>query len=81
MSTVQRHAPALLAALLYPHHAAAHGSESKHDNHTMHHGSPAEDPADYPPTYFAHPDHVAVIYSHIALMVIAWVFVLPIGKY
>lgn len=47
----------------------------------MHHGSPAEDPADYPPTYFAHPDHVAVIYSHIALMVIAWVFVLPIGKY
>ena len=35
----------------------------------------------YPPTYFAHPGHVGVIYAHIALMVLAWVFVLPIGMY
>ncbi|UNI17308.1 hypothetical protein JDV02_003664 [Purpureocillium takamizusanense] len=33
----------------------------------------------YPPTYFAHPHYVGVIYAHIALMVIAWVFVLPIA--
>ncbi|KAK4124153.1 hypothetical protein N657DRAFT_378710 [Parathielavia appendiculata] len=31
----------------------------------------------YPPTYFAHPDHKAVIYGHIALMVLGWVFALP----
>ncbi|KAH6649610.1 hypothetical protein F5144DRAFT_542770 [Chaetomium tenue] len=31
----------------------------------------------YPPTYFAHPDHKAAIYGHIALMVVGWVFALP----
>ncbi|KAK4246367.1 hypothetical protein C7999DRAFT_42217 [Corynascus novoguineensis] len=31
----------------------------------------------YPPTYFAHPDHKAAIYGHIALMVLGWVFALP----
>lgn len=35
---------------------------------------------EYPPTYFALGEHTAAIYGHIALMVIAWVFVLPIGK-
>ncbi len=34
----------------------------------------------YPPTYFALPDHRAVIYGHVALMVLAWVFALPAGK-
>jgi hypothetical protein len=34
----------------------------------------------YTPTYFAHPDHKAVIYGHIALMVLGWVFALPAGK-
>ena len=34
----------------------------------------------YLPTYFAHPDHKAAIYGHIALMVLAWVFALPAGK-
>ena len=34
----------------------------------------------YPPTYFAHPDHKAAIYGHIALMVLGWVFALPAGK-
>jgi hypothetical protein len=34
----------------------------------------------YPPTYFANEDQKAAIYAHIALMVVAWVFVLPTGK-
>lgn len=34
----------------------------------------------YPPTYFAHPDHKVAIYGHIALMVLGWVFALPAGK-
>ncbi|KAK5653554.1 hypothetical protein OQA88_8813 [Cercophora sp. LCS_1] len=33
--------------------------------------------SEYPPTYFALPDHRAVIYGHIGLMVLAWVFMLP----
>jgi hypothetical protein len=36
--------------------------------------------AQYAPTYFAHPDHRGTILAHIALMVIAWVFLLPVGK-
>lgn len=35
---------------------------------------------EYPPTYFALPDHRAAIYGHIGLMVLAWVFLLPTGK-
>ncbi|KAI0206016.1 hypothetical protein F4808DRAFT_455507 [Astrocystis sublimbata] len=45
------------------------------------HGGMAEDPKpdpdSYPPTYFAHPEHVTAIYAHIGLMVVGWIFVLP----
>jgi len=34
----------------------------------------------YPPTYFALDEHKAAIYGHISLMVLGWVFVLPVGK-
>ncbi|KAI1090578.1 hypothetical protein F5B19DRAFT_484460 [Rostrohypoxylon terebratum] len=40
---------------------------------------PKPDPDSYPPTYFAHTEHVAEIYAHIALMVISWVIMLPIA--
>ncbi|KAK0610446.1 hypothetical protein B0T17DRAFT_511946 [Bombardia bombarda] len=33
----------------------------------------------YPPTYFALAEHGGLIYGHIALMVLAWVFVLPVA--
>ncbi|KAI0097450.1 hypothetical protein GGR51DRAFT_578114 [Nemania sp. FL0031] len=66
----------------------AHGDEDAMDmgnNEDMgmgDHGAMAgEDPkpdADsYPPTYFAHPEHVTAIYAHIGIMVIGWVFMLP----
>ncbi|KAI0418156.1 hypothetical protein F5X98DRAFT_121314 [Xylaria grammica] len=38
---------------------------------------PKPDPDSYPPTYFAHPEHVTAIYAHIGIMVVGWVFVLP----
>ncbi|KAI0404059.1 hypothetical protein F4802DRAFT_262982 [Xylaria palmicola] len=38
---------------------------------------PKPDPDSYPPTYFAHPEHVTAIYAHIGIMVIGWVFLLP----
>jgi len=34
----------------------------------------------YLPTYFALDEHKAAIYGHISLMVLGWVFVLPVGK-
>jgi hypothetical protein len=34
----------------------------------------------YPPTYFAHPEHRVAVIGHIALMVLSWVFVLPAGE-
>ncbi|CAK7236477.1 hypothetical protein SEUCBS140593_009632 [Sporothrix eucalyptigena] len=33
----------------------------------------------YKPTYFAHPEHVGLMYAHILLMTIAWVFALPVA--
>ncbi|KAF2972005.1 hypothetical protein GQX73_g1589 [Xylaria multiplex] len=39
--------------------------------------APKPDPDSYPPTYFAHPEHVTAIYAHIGIMVVGWVFVLP----
>ncbi len=35
---------------------------------------------EYPSTYFALTEHVGTIYAHITFMVLAWVFILPIGK-
>ncbi|KFA79125.1 hypothetical protein S40288_05710 [Stachybotrys chartarum IBT 40288] len=52
------------------------------DHHDHHHGEAAaehsHDDSDYPMTYFALPDFAGLIYAHIVLMTIAWVFVLPI---
>jgi len=58
--------------------ALAHG-----DNMNMEKGE-ADKPLpedQYPPTYFALDDHQATIYGHIGLMVLAWVFILPTGKF
>jgi hypothetical protein len=35
----------------------------------------------YPPNYFAHGEHGGLMLAHIALMTIAWTFVLPVGEY
>lgn len=55
------------------------------DHHDHHHGEAAaehsHDDSDYPMTYFALPDFAGLIYAHIVLMTIAWVFVLPIGEF
>lgn len=34
----------------------------------------------YKPTYFAHPEHAGLMYAHILLMTLAWIFALPVGK-
>ncbi|KAI2634551.1 hypothetical protein GGS21DRAFT_490619 [Xylaria nigripes] len=59
----------------------AHGGDSMAMDMGEHREQPAEepkpDPDSYPPTYFAHPEHVSVIYAHIGIMILAWVFMLP----
>lgn len=55
----------------------AHGDDMKMEKGEADKPRPADE---YPPTYFAHPEHQTAIYAHIGLMVLGWVFVLPIGE-
>ncbi|RSL81972.1 hypothetical protein BHE90_007332 [Fusarium euwallaceae] len=77
--TLSRSACAVLFALLPV--VLAHGDEG-HDMGDMDMSHASEKPkeaSEYPDTYFSHPDHVGVIYAHIGLMVLSWVFVLPVA--
>lgn len=66
--------------------ALAHGDEDMNmgmDMGAMGPGSPAGQPQPEDQTllsYFSLGEHTAAIYGHIGLMVIAWVFILPVGK-
>lgn len=82
--TILRLPSALLLALLPV--VFAHGDGDSMDmkmdmgmGHVSNTTQPPKD-QDYPNTYFAHTDHSGVIYTHIALMILSWVFLLPIGK-
>ncbi|OIW26401.1 hypothetical protein CONLIGDRAFT_706645 [Coniochaeta ligniaria NRRL 30616] len=62
--------------------ALAHGDEDMNMDMGMGANSTADQPLpedSYPLTYFALDEHTAAIYGHIALMVIAWVFMLPVA--
>lgn len=72
-----RHATSTLVLGLLPV-VIAHGEHGGHDEITP---DELKDSSEYPQTYFAHTDHVGVIYTHIALMTLAWVFILPVGKF
>ncbi|KAK0648747.1 hypothetical protein B0T16DRAFT_118938 [Cercophora newfieldiana] len=54
--------------------ALAHGDDMKMEKGEADKPLPEDQ---YPPTYFALADHRTTIYGHIALMVLAWVFILP----
>ncbi|CAG9956121.1 unnamed protein product [Clonostachys rosea f. rosea IK726] len=59
----------------------AHGGDGGHGMHgngSMEADMP-KDESEYPPTYFAHPEHRGLIVGHIALMTIGWVLILPVG--
>lgn len=43
-------------------------------------GNASQPEPEFVPSYFAHPEHRGVLLGHIGLMVLAWVFVLPLGK-
>lgn len=74
---------AAVFGLLVPTVLAHGGDEGGHSGHGGMEMTDADKPRpeeEYPLTYFAHPDHKTAIYAHIALMVLAWVFMLPVGK-
>lgn len=83
------HASGPLLLALLPAVTAHGGGESMDMDMGMgmgmgHGGSTTTQPPNsqgYPDTYFAHTEHTGVIYTHIALMVLSWVFILPIGKF
>ncbi len=65
-------------------HGGSSGSSQHGDAESMDMGmnTDMDKPQDeYPPTYFAHAPHAGLMYAHIGLMVVAWVFVLPVGKF
>lgn len=71
---------ALAVALASLSTVLAHGDDMDMDGAGHNGGDHADRPQDdYPPTYFSHLDHAGLMYSHISLMVVAWVFVLPVG--
>lgn len=68
--------------LAFAHETVAGTGPDQHvDSHGHQHAShDVASDAESPLTYFAHQEHIALLYSHIALMVLSWVFILPIGK-
>lgn len=88
-SEFNKAAPALLV-LLFALTASAHEEETHMaadmDMGTTNAGAdmflgatPSNATLAVPPSYFRHPEYSHLILAHIALMTIAWVFVLPIG--
>ncbi|KAL1587252.1 hypothetical protein WHR41_04353 [Cladosporium halotolerans] len=65
---------ALLLGSLPP--IAAHGDEHSQGEHG-HEAAMKPEIADFPPNYFRHPEYAGWMYAHIALLIIAWVVVLP----
>jgi len=63
--------------------AVAHGSEHDDGKMDMDMGGGPEAPASAdskPMSYWSLTDHVGVMYTHILLMSLAWVVVLPVGE-
>lgn len=75
-----------LALLIHPaggqdHMNGADGKQIISDGHSGNHSGVAVHKPDYPPTYFALLDHRVLIYAHVTLMILAWVFALPVGEW
>lgn len=83
----------LLASLTYAipdgdHHSMNHdmNMDGMDSSMQMGHGEDAQataavNPAEaWPMSYFSYGEHSGTIIAHVALMILAWCFVLPIGK-
>ncbi|KAK6069610.1 integral membrane protein [Seiridium cupressi] len=70
---------ALPVVLAHGHDDAAAADADMDMDMDMGADKPQPDPDSYLPTYFTHPEHRGLIYAHVALMVLGWVVMLPIG--
>lgn len=61
-----------------PSSILAHGGESMNMDHGQAMVKAAQD-SDME-TYFSYPEYQSALYAHIALMIVSWVFMLPVGK-
>ncbi|KAJ0165461.1 putative membrane protein C3B8.06 [Colletotrichum tanaceti] len=71
-----------IVPLALAHSAQEDGANVMNMDMDMSHGADEPNKPDtdnYPPTYFALADHAGVMYAHIGVMVLAWVFVLPVA--
>lgn len=68
----------LCAAYAHDEHEHEHKSEHGHKEH-MGHDAPAK--ADEAPNYFTYPEHRGLLYGHILMICIGWVFVMPVGEF
>lgn len=60
----------------------AHGDEHSGSEMDMHDAPKAPAPSnDGPKSYWSLPDHASLMYMHIALEIIAWFVVLPVGRF
>ncbi|KAF2804915.1 uncharacterized protein BDZ99DRAFT_511460 [Mytilinidion resinicola] len=69
--------PTTVVLLEFAAVAAAHGDEGGNEPTAV--MSNSSDEPHLPPSYMRHPEHVTLILAHIALMIVGWVFVLPIA--
>ncbi|UKZ49540.1 hypothetical protein TrVGV298_003787 [Trichoderma virens] len=69
-----------LALPVLADNARRHGGEGMEGMEGMENMEPdQQQDSEYPPTYFAHPEHSQVLYAHIALMTLAWIIFLPVA--
>jgi hypothetical protein len=59
-------------------HGSDHGDGSESSNDGTH-GVPNGETPQYPETYFSRAESAGVMYAHITFMILAWVFILPVG--
>lgn len=77
---------AIASLAVFSNVVTAHGDLTNHAGRLENHGHSSNasvliNGPDYLPTYFALVDGRSMIYAHIVLMVVAWVFLLPVGQY
>lgn len=71
--------PTTVVLLEFATVAAAHSDEIANKT-TKEMSSSSDEPHSPPTSYMRHSEHVTLILAHIALMVVGWVFALPVGK-
>lgn len=70
----------LCLSVVYAHdeHEQEH---SPHSHEHMDHASAPATGGDEKPNYFTFPEHRGLLYGHILMICVGWIFVMPVGEY